>query len=356
MQLRYTYEALLAEHEFAGRVTRGETVFHGGTDAGGQYLPPRARHRIPAIAAWRSELEAAGESTRVMEPAQFPAEFFPNTEQATLLLRHEARNSMTRILTLIGLVEGFGNDGIRAMPKPPLQPCFKEPLDDTCLGHLYLGLLDAHGMDEAGGPEAGHDTMWFAIRDAALEEPIVTPDMFENLPLTPPPGYEGPAKASPEALQPASLGFESYFPTLDPMVEIVLRALAQILVIECAAFSTFNWARHVLSQPDCSAEPEWAPRMVDYIQADEQIHVDYLNCALSEARCRTLIDQDGNELSGREVVDTTVTRARERGMGGGRDRMRIFRMQQIRSELAGRPNGDEILAEFARLGEVPDLN
>ncbi len=355
MQLQYTRDELLAEHDFAQRTTRGDTVYHGGLDAAGTYVSPRSLHRISAIQAWVSQLEAAGQPARVMEPQQFVAEFFPNADQSCLLLRHGARSSMTRILTLVGLIEGFGNDGIRAMPKPPLQPYFKEPLDDTCLGHLYLGLLDAHGMDEAGGPEAGHDAMWFAIRDAALDNPPVTPDMYENLPISPPPGYEGPAKADPEALGPTSQGFESFFPTLNPMVEIVLRGLAQILVIECGAYNTFNWARHVLSQPDCSAEPEWAPRMVDYIQADEQIHVDYLNCALGEARCRTLIDQDGNELSGREVVDTIVTRARERGIGGGRDRIRNHRMKQIRRELESLPDGEAILAEFARLGEVPAI-
>ena len=49
--------------------------------------------------------------------------------------------------------------------------------------------------DEAGcGDEAGHDVMWYAIRDAALDNPAVTSDMFENLPIAPPPGYTGPAK------------------------------------------------------------------------------------------------------------------------------------------------------------------
>lgn len=353
MQLQYTREELMAEHEFATRITHDGTLFHGGLDAEGSYLQPRARGRVPAIAAWIAQLEAQGHSATVLDPQTFTADFFPNTEQACLLLRHGARNAMTRILTLIGIVEGFGNDGIRAMPKPELQPFFTESLEGTCLGHLYAGLLDAHGMDEAGGPEAGHDRMWYAIRDGALNHPPVTPDMYENLPLTPPPGYEGPAKPSPEALSPIANGFEAYFPNLDPALEILLRALAQVLVIECAAFNSFAWARNVLSQPDCSAEPEWAPRMVDYIQADEEIHVHYLNCALAEVRCRTLIAEDGSELPGHAVIDTICDRARERGVGGGRDRIRRFRMQQIKSELAALENGDAILAEFATLGEVP---
>ena len=33
--------------------------------------------------------------------------------------------------------------------------------------------------------------MWYHIRDAALGDPPVTPDMFENLLIAPPPRYTG---------------------------------------------------------------------------------------------------------------------------------------------------------------------
>ena len=97
--------------------------------------------------------------------------FVPNTEQAKMLLRNGAAGAMTRILTLVGVVEGFGNDGIKLIPAMDLQSFIVEPIDGTCLGHLFAGLLEAHGNDEAGrGDEAGHDQMWFAVRDAALKE------------------------------------------------------------------------------------------------------------------------------------------------------------------------------------------
>ena len=53
-----------------------------------------------------------------------------------------------------------------------------------------------------------------------------------------------------------------------------LLVLTQLLFIELVAFGTFNWAKTVLSDRECSAAPELAPQMVDYIQQDESIHAD----------------------------------------------------------------------------------
>jgi hypothetical protein len=42
--------------------------------------------------------------------------------------------------------------------------------------------------------------------------------------------------------------------------------------------------------------------------------------------------------------------------GGRRNRMLAYRMGQIRQELRARPGGERILAEFERLGPVPDAS
>lgn len=216
-KLIYTHEELLAEQPYATRIRWRNTLFHGGLDAREQYLPLRSRYRPQAIAAWTAQLAAQGHPIQAIHPDQLRVAFFPTVEQSKLLLRHEARGAMTRILTLIGVTEGFGNDGIRAFPRPDLQPLFKESIEHTALSHLYTGLFEAHGNDEAGcGNEAGHDAMWYVIRDAALNSPRITPDMFENLPLAPPPGYQGPAKAAPDALS-ISSGFQFQFPVLEAL-------------------------------------------------------------------------------------------------------------------------------------------
>lgn len=349
----YSRDELLAEHDYATRLKWQDSLFHGGLDSAGQYLPPRSRHRPAAIAAWTEQLKSAGQPTRVMRSEDFDLQFFPNVEQAKLLLRCGARGAMTRILTLIGITEGFGNDGIALFPRLDFSRYCKEPVDGTCLQHLDRGLFEAHGNDEAGrGEEIGHDGMWYAIRDAALENPEITPDMWENLPIAPPPGYSGPAKAAPEAIGVAGMQFQ--FPTLDPMLEALLMAMSQLLFIEIVAFGTFAWAKEVLADPACSAAPDFAPRLVDYISADEAIHVSYLQCALGETRARTLVANDGVEIPGATVIDRICERITSVNRDGARrDRLLRYRMRQIREELGRRPDGDRILHEFATLGPVP---
>jgi hypothetical protein len=354
-KLEYSREELLAEHPYARRLEREGVRFHGGLDAAGAYLSPRSLHRRDAIAAWSGALAAAGRPTEAMRFERPLAEFFPSVGQAKLLLRSGAQGAMTRILTLIGITEGFGNDGLRALPPVEFAKHFVEPIDGTALAHLFGGLLEAHGADEAGqGGEAGHDAMWYAIRDAALDHPTITPDMYENLPIAPPPGYAGPAKASAEAMGPGDLA-QRLFPTLDPLVEIELSVFAQILFIELVAYGTFAWAREVLADSACSAAPEFAPWMVDCIQQDEGLHVGYLQCVLSEARARTLRTTDGGALPGARVVDAICDKIIRTQTGGRRDRLLAYRMRQIREELAEHRDGERILAEFERLGPVPDV-
>jgi hypothetical protein len=354
-KLIYTHEELLAERPYASRIRWRDKLFHGGLDAHGVYIPPRSAQRIEAIANWTEQLRAAGQPAQVIDPAGLDLQFFPNVAQSKLLLRNGASGAMTRILTLIGITEGFGNDGLRMVPRPALAPLFKESIEGTCLDHLYRGLFEAHGNDEAGsGDEAGHDGMWYAIRDAALQNPTITPDMFENLPIAPPPGYSGPAKAAPEAIGTGQMIIE--FANIDTVLEVLLMILTQLLVIELVAYGTFAWAQEVLSDSECSAAPEFAPRMVDYIRQDENLHVGYLQCALAEIRCRTLKASDGNEIPGQTVIDRICEGSLQNNrQPARRERLLRYRMQQIQAELLGHRDGARLLARFAELGPTPAL-
>lgn len=93
--------------------------------------------------------------------------------------------------------------------------------------------------------------------------------------------------------------------------------------------------------------------MIDYIQADENIHVSYPQGALAEVRARTVIDQEGRELPGTDVVDTICERIIRRNTGSRWERMMAYRMAQIRKELDARAGGERILTEFAALGPIP---
>jgi len=56
---------------------------------------------------------------------------------------------------------------------PPVSPHYAAELAGTAIEHLDRGLFEAHARDEAGwDEEAGHQHMWFAVRDVAFEHPV----------------------------------------------------------------------------------------------------------------------------------------------------------------------------------------
>jgi hypothetical protein len=352
-QLRYTRDELLADHAYVGRIERNGVLFHGGYDATGTYLPPRSLHRAPAIAAWTAQLQANGHPSTVIDTGAVTRAFVPNAEQAKMLLRNGATGAMTRILTLIGVVEGFGNDGIKLIPTIDLHQHIVEPIDDTCVGHLFNGLLEAHGNDEAGrDEEAGHDQMWFAVRDAALADPPVTLDMFHELPIAPPPGYSGPARPAPEAISVGSM-LDAMRDDVAPELQLLVRAMVQILVIELLAYHTFAWASDVLGDPSCSHDATFARTTIDHIRADEDLHVGYLQCALAELATMTVRSPDGGTVRGSELVVAASRSALDNQTGARFERVLDYRLAQVRAELDAHPDGARLTAEFDALANSP---
>ena len=353
VRLEYSHDEIMADPEFVSRLRRDGILFHGGLDRSGSYVPPRSRFRTAAIRAWTDRLAADGHPTEAISPKRVKREFFPTVAQSAVLLRSGARGAMTRILTLIGITEGFGNDGIKLMPSLNLQEFFKESTSGTCLEHLHRGLFEAHGNDEAGcGDEAGHDVMWYAIRDAALDNPAVTSDMFENLPIAPPPGYEGPAKPAPEAISVGGM-FDGMRDDVAPELQLLVRAMVQILVIELLAYHTFAWASDVLGDPECSHDAAFARETIDHIRIDEDIHVGYLQCALAELATMTVRTTDGATIPGADLVDAACEAALNNQTGDRFDRILAYRLAQVRAELAAHPDGDRLTAEFDALAFTP---
>jgi len=358
-KLNYTREEIFAEYEFASHVKIGDYLFHGGLDAEGNYLSPRSLHRIPAIKAWTQRLKDAGHTTTVFTADDLPMTFFPNTEQSKLLLHHGCKDAMARTLTMVGTIEGYGNAGIALFPQEDLQKYFVEDIEDTCLAHLQY-LLPAHGHDEAfsdykGYKESGHEEMWWVIRDVCLDYPEITDDMFEDLPIPPPPGYQGRAKAAPDALNIAEAIPLAMTPGVPPVLEFMVTGLTSLLAIEFAAASTFKWAKEVLGDPECSSDPEFAVKWVNAISADETIHVTSLQCALSELSTLTILGTEGQHIPGKPVLEAAVKRTIASQQGDRFDRVLAHRMKYIKRELDARPDGEKILAEFAELGPVPEF-
>src|SRR4029077_4785905 len=107
--------------------------------------------------------------------------YTPNVSQARFLLKNGVREPLTRILTEIAIVEGFGAF-IRELPVPPMKSFIREDVAGTALAHLTGGLFEAHARDEAGwDAEGGHKQMWEAARDAALSSPTISPEIYMGL-------------------------------------------------------------------------------------------------------------------------------------------------------------------------------
>jgi len=294
-QLVYTPQELLSSGDYAEPLIAGTVRCHGGFDADGTYRSPRTLHRAPAILAWQEQLarDFGGPGRALIDiPRSFIPPQYPNVAQAKLLLKSGVSDPMVRALTIISIVEGFGAM-IRDVQVPDLAADLVEPIEGTALAHLAGGLFEAHARDESGyREEGGHKQMWEAARDAALENPRIPGDVLMRLM-----GRRGQrGKAEP------------LFPELGPKWERMIAMMSQVLVIEIFAESTFQWGIHVLSDPEVSADPETAGRMVGYIQADEKPHVEYLRTALSELRARTIRTVDGRTVSGASVVDRMLHR------------------------------------------------
>jgi hypothetical protein len=204
------------------------------------------------------------------------------------------RDPVTRALTIISIVEGFGAR-IREVPVPDLSKEVAEDLDGTCLAHLKGGLYEAHARDEAGHrDEGGHKQMWEAARDLGLDRPEIPDDVLLKMMM----------RGGPRGQRQKRL-----FPALSEKMESMITMMTNVMVIEIFAEDVFEWAKSLLGDPEVSADPEHASAMVRHIQSDEASHVEYLRTALSELRARTLCGaEDDYRVPGSEVIDAIFTR------------------------------------------------
>src|SRR5262245_10709154 len=105
-RLEYRREELLADVAVEKPLVPLGVRCHGGF-VGGEYVSPRSVHRGPAIAAWQQRLRDDGHPL-VHLPTQYVPPHYPNYAQAKLLLQEGLAAPITRSLTIISIVEGFG--------------------------------------------------------------------------------------------------------------------------------------------------------------------------------------------------------------------------------------------------------
>ena len=331
-RIEYTREELLSDVAYEAPLFADDVRCHGGF-IDGSYVSPRTLHRVPAIRAWKARLREAGHPL-VYVPREALPPNYPSYAQAKLLLQEGIRDPVTRSLTIISIVEGFGAM-IRDLPLPDMKEAIVEDIGGTALAHLGQGLFEAHARDEAGHREqGGHKQMWEAARDIGLDRPEVPDDVLARMMQGGPGGRRRR---------------EPLFGNLAPRMEEMIGSLANVMVVEIFAFDVFKWGAELLGDPEISARPLEAADMVGYIRADENPHVEYLRTALSEIRVRTLRTSDGKELSGAVVVDRLLERQLH-GLASTRPREQRERVrQEIRDEIADERMATELIRRFENL-------
>jgi hypothetical protein len=308
-QLEYSFEELMTDDRYDEPLIADGVRCHGGY-LDGQYISPRGAIRRPAIKAWRGQL-ADRDNPLVHIPDKYVPPNYPSVAQAKFLLQEGVVEPVTRSLTIISIVEGFGAR-IRDVTVPDLNAQVKEAVDGTALAHLAGGLFEAHARDEAGyRDQGGHKQMWEAARDIGMNKPAIPNDVLLRM-------MSGPPRGERKRL----------FPALSEEMETLITMMANVLVIETFAETTFTWAQSLLGDPEVSTNADQAAHMVSCIARDEVPHVDYLRVALSELRTLTLVCADGrSEIQGAEVVDAIFHR-QLKGMATQRPRDNRERMRK----------------------------
>jgi hypothetical protein len=330
-KLEWTRDELLADSPYQEPLFAGGVRCHGGF-ADGRYVSPRTANRVPAIQAWQARLRTEGHAL-VDVPRAFVPPHYPNYPQAKLLLQEGVRDPITRSLTLISIVEGFGAR-IRDLPLPDLSREVVGDIGGTALAHLGSGLFEAHARDEAGWrDQGGHKQMWEAARDLGLAKPEIPDDVLLAMMMG---GRRGERRR--------------LFPELSPRLEDAIAFMTNVMVVEIFAEDVFEWAKQLLGDPEVSAEPERARALVAYIQADESPHVEYLRTALSELRARRLRSADGaRELSGQLVVDRMLETQLRQIASTRPARERADVQGAIHTALGGEPAAADLARRFEDL-------
>ena len=350
-QLEYSWDELLADPPVVEPLRAGGLVCHGGFTGDGAYASPRTRFRVPAVQAWQDHHRETFGGTILDAPLDAFPGAYPNLDQARLLLREGVREPMVAALTRIGTVEGFGAM-IRYLAPENMQKYFAEDIRGTATVHLGRGLVEAHARDEAGWEDqAGHNRMWFAVRDIAFENPVTTDEtavMLERMGIGG--GMGGPGGASTGAEERAARFAERrLFPDLDMEIEMLVSTMARVLFIEIKAFHIFAWAEALLSDDELAAGDGEAARLVSYIRADETPHVEYLRTSLSEMRDRTFVASSGKQLAGAEVIGRIWDQGLEESMGVAEEMSRSAIRREVELALSRHKRGPDILAEFEGL-------
>ncbi len=339
-RLNYSEAEIMQNDDFAQPHVIDGRRMHGGFDASGTYVPPRASKRNAALDAWSAELRRRGGDLFAADASLLRGARMPNVEQQRFLLRNGLGQWFWNSLTTTGKIEARGRV-LAEMKFPNLQKAIKEDISQMAIGHLNKGLLVAHGFDEGGEPDkgiGGHDVMWFVARDL-----IFGPNAF--------PDIEPPASISrPES-------GKRWMPEIAIEYEGMLSFLMNLLLIEFRAEIGFANSQNVFRTADLfagrRAAAEEAAEIIERIRTDEEIHVRSLRLYLGELRTLTFATVDGGEISGAVLIDRFWAGLIQWATV---EQPRIVALQVyevLKARILALPQGERLLREF---DAVSDLN
>jgi hypothetical protein len=328
----------LSEHSYAAPHVVNGVRLHGGFDEHGEYVSPRMLQRGPAVREWTAALRARGGELFECSSEVLAGVRMPNTAQQRLLLREGLGQTFWNTLTITGIIEARGRV-LAELPVPRFQDVVVEDVSEMALGHLHVGLLKAHGLDEGGQPAlgiGGHDQMWFVLRDLAF----------------------GPTDHPPPEV-PATITRPD---TSEPMPEIarpqarMLAFLLNLLMIELRAEIGFSATEEQLRYPSlfCGrrAQAEQAVEMVGRIRQDEQVHLESLRLVLGEACALQFRTLEGGTVPGRDLIEPFWARI----LRWATVEQPLLVAERSKALLVARirqsPRAEAVLAEFEALSSL----
>lgn len=338
-KLVFTEEELFRSHDYAREHVVAGQRLHGGFDAEGTYVPPRALVREPAIEAWTEALRARGGELLEADSSMLGGVRYPNQAQQKLLLQEGLGQTFWNNLTITGMIEARGRM-LAEITFPDFQDIIVEDISEMGIGHLNKGLLVAHGIDEGGEPAkgiGGHDVMWFALRDLAFGE------------------TDYPQPVVPERIgRPEAEKQES--PEIPSAYEQTLMFLLNLLLIEFRAEIGFRFSESLLRDPelftDRREQAEEAAVVVGRIRKDEEIHVSSLRLYLGELRSCTFKTESGGRIPGAELIDAAWARIVHWATVEQPKLAAVESRKLLTERIMKHPDGARILEEFYALEDA----
>ena len=335
MQLTYSSDELLSEHQYhAPHVVAGR-AFHGGFDSRGHYRSPRTRKRTAAARTWSRTLRDRGGVLPPTGSHLYPEKRHPNPAQTRFLLAEGYDKAYWNTLTDISRAEARGGV-LREISAPDFREILENDPETWALGHLNRGLLHAHGLDEAGDPDGGpgaHDEMWLAIRDLAMG-----PGKYPDRPAREP---QPPVR-------------QRRIPEIPLEYEDFIRFLMFLLITEVQAFEIFGNAEALLRDaelfPDRRDAALEAADLVGRIRQDESVHVLVLRAVLGELR-QAVFHTDEGPRPGNELLDPLWARQVRFATQQGPAAVAPVSREIYGKWLRKLPEGERLRTEFEALSD-----